>query len=176
MAKPATKIKAAAVAAPASREQAEALLKQIGELQREITRREAAMNDEIAQLKARYQQEVTPLNEDIEAQFQGLHAWAEANKGELLTARLKSVKMGTGEIGWRTNPPKVVIRGAETVVENLKRLGLAEFVRVREEPNKEAILNDPQRVEGVKGITITQDEEFYVKPYETELERVETVK
>ena len=176
MAKPNPKIKAAAVAAPGSREAAEGVLKTIGELQREITRRETALNDEIAALKARYQQEVTPLNEQIEAEFQGLHAWAEASKADLLTGRAKSLKMATGELGWRTNPPKVVVRGPEAVVENLKRLGLTEFVRVREEPNKEAILNDPERVAGVKGITITQVEEFFVKPYETELERVETVK
>ncbi len=176
MAKSANSMKTVAVNAPTTREGAEAAMKSIGELQRDITRRETNMNDEINTIKARYQEEISPLNEEIKSQFSGLHAYAEANKADLLTGRTKTVKMGAGEISWRINPSKVSIRGADAVVEALERYKLTEFIRTKKEPNKEAILNDPDRVKDIKGINITQTEEFVVKPYETALERVEVMK
>ncbi|MDS4031230.1 MAG: hypothetical protein RKO66_14330, partial [Candidatus Contendobacter sp.] len=36
----------------------------------------------------------------------------------------------------------------------------------------EAIAAEPEAVEGVKGITITQREDFVIRPFETELEEI----
>ncbi len=43
---------------------------------------------------------------------------------------------------WRNRPPSVNIRGADAVMDFLKRLGLQRFIRVKEEINKDAILNE----------------------------------
>jgi len=51
-------------------------------------------------------------------------------------------------------PPSVSVRGAESVIDTLKRLGLGKFVRTKEEVNKEAILNEPDEVRGVAGLNI----------------------
>lgn len=172
----AKKMKAAAIDPPATREEAEAALARIGERQREIARLEADMNDRINAVKAEYQARITPFNDDIKADFQGLHVWAEANRKDLLTGRTKTVKMGTGEIAWRMAPPSCSVRGAEAVIEALERQGKTEAIRLKKEIAKDVILNDPDRYRDIKGISISQKEEFVVKPYETNVERVEVVK
>ena len=56
-------------------------------------------------------------------------------------------------------------------MENLKSLGLERFVRVKEEPNKEAMLNEPDAVRGVAGITINSGiEDFTITPFEVSAE------
>lgn len=61
------------------------------------------------------------------------------------------------------------MRGADSVIEMLKRLGLTEFVRTKEEVNKEAILNQPDKVRGVAGLNvITGVEDFVITPFEQE--------
>ena len=49
---------------------------------------------------------------------------------------------------------------------------LNRLIRVKEEVNKDAILAEPETVANIKGISITQREEFIVIPFETALESV----
>lgn len=171
-----TRIKTAALPVPRDQKEAEALLLRIGTLQRQVSRIEAGMNDMLADIKARHEEQAAPANAEIEVAFQALHAWAEANRETLCPGRLKTAKLATGEIAWRVTPPSVRIMKPEVVIERLKHLGLTDLLRTREDINKDAILADPARVESVKGIAITQREEFVAKPYESQIERVEPVK
>lgn len=165
---------------PATREQAEAALHNIGVRQREIIRLEAAMNDELAAVKAKYEKQAQPLNEHIENLFQGVHIWAEANRSILLKGKSKTVKLATGELSWRNTPPSVSLprkpKALEAVIEELKRADLGHLVRVKEEVNKEAVLDDTEAVKGIAGIKIKQREEFVAKPFESQIERAEPVK
>jgi phage host-nuclease inhibitor protein Gam len=170
------RIKIAAVAYTArTREDAEALLGDIGRAQREVARIEADMNDQLAAIKARAEQEAAPYNDQIEAKFAAVHAWAEANR-DTLCQRGKTARLATGELSWRQRPPSVCITGADKVVEALQRLGLTQFLRQKTEVNKEAVLDEPAAVAGVRGITVvTGVEDFVAKPYESEIERAEPV-
>ena len=47
---------------------------------------------------------------------------------------------------------------------------LKQFIRVKQEVDKEAMLKEPDVAKSVKGVTIGQHEEFMVKPAELELE------
>lgn len=170
------KLKADALEMPTTREEAEKLLGDIGAIQREVIQLEACANDELAKIKEVAEALVRPLNEEIEAKFAALHAWAEANRGELLKDGGKTAKLATGELLWRVTPPAVTIKGAEFVVDRLKQHGLDRFVRTKEEPNKAAMLDDPDAVKGIKGISITQREEFVAKPFSSELEKASTSK
>jgi phage host-nuclease inhibitor protein Gam len=165
---------------PATREQAEEALLNIGVLQREITKIEAEMNDQLTAVKAKYEKQAQPLNADIEKYFQGLHIWAEANRHLLLKGKSKTAKLATGELLWRTTPPSVSLprkpKALEAVIEELKRADLGHLVRVKEEVNKEAVLDDPEAVKGIAGIKIKQREEFVAKPFESQIERAEPVK
>lgn len=178
MAKKRMKTKAAPIAIPRDQAEAEKLLADIGRLQRQVGRVEHDMNDALAAVKDKFEKAAQPLNEQIETKFQALHIWAEAHRDELLKGKAKTARLATGELQWRMTPPAVKIprKITEAVIANLKTLGLGDLVRTKEEINKEAILADPKRVDGVRGITIEQHEEFVAKPFESEIEKVEPVK
>lgn len=162
------KTPAMAILPPQNREDCAAWIKALGDLQRDLQREEAAMNDAIAETTQTHQPEIDRLKAEIEQKTLGIHTFCEANK-EALTegGKTKSANLITGMVRWRMRPPSVSIRGAETVIETLKRLGLGRFVRVKEEPNKEAMLNEPDAVRGVAGISIVSGvEDFVVEPFE----------
>jgi phage host-nuclease inhibitor protein Gam len=99
--------------------------------------------------------------------------FAEANRDRLTGGgKVKFASFATGKISWRSRPAKVSIRGAEDVMEAIKAMGLAaRFIRVKEEPNKEAMLEDRQTAAMIKGISIgSEGEDFIVEPFETELQ------
>ena len=97
-----------------------------------------------------------------------MQGFCEANRSELTNGgKVKTANLITGEVQWRQRPPSVSVRGAESVIETLVRLGLNVFVRTKEEINKEAILNEPDAVKGVAGITVvTGVEDFVITPFE----------
>ena len=142
----------------------------IGELNREIDRAVLAMNDEIAPITERHQPGIDALKERLKALETGVHAWCEANRNDLTDGgKTKTANLITGEVSWRVRPPSVLVRGAEAVIDTLKRLGLSRFVRVEESVNKQAILNEPDAVRGVSGLTISSGvEDFIIKPFEQE--------
>lgn len=171
MAKPATRLKAKAqVYVPQTRDDAAADIRKIGDVQRQITRQTAAMNDAIAEITHAHQPTLDALGEQIKTLQEGVQAWCEANRAELTDGgKVKTASLVTGEVQWRQRPPSVSVRGAESVIDTLKRLGLARFVRTKEEVNKEAILNEPDEVRGVAGLNIvTGVEDFVITPFEQE--------
>lgn len=169
--KPKTKIKAAAkVYTAQTKGDCAAAIRQLGDLQRDIARATAEMNDAIAQITAAAQPRLEALQEQAATLQQGIQTWCEANRHELTDGgKVKTANLVTGEVNWRTRPPSCVIRGADAVIDTLKRLGLGQFVRTKEEVNKEAILNEPDKARGVAGITIvTGVEDFVITPFEQE--------
>lgn len=172
MAKKPTRHKTAAapVPVPQSRDQATAHIREIGERQRELQRLTAAMNDELAAVKERWETAAQPHQQRIDCLTQGLQMWSEANR-ETLTqgGKTKTAAFPSGEIAWRLRPPSVRITGQEAVLDLLRRLGLNRFIREKPEVNKEAILNEPEAVADVPGISISQGEDFVVTPFEAEL-------
>ena len=165
------KAAAAAFPVPQMADEASALIAEIGCAQRERDRIRAAMNDEMAALKERHEAAARPFKERIEALSKGVQAYCEAHRAEL-TSRGKSHRFAAGEVQWRRRPPKVSIRGADKVLERLKGLRLSRFIRVKEEIDKEAMLKDPDTADSVDGVSITQGEDFVIKPFETALEEV----
>lgn len=151
-----------------SREAAQADIKTLGDLQREHARLTADLNDKIAELTEAAAPNIDALSERIKTLQGGVQTWCEANR-EQLCGKGKSANLITGEIAWRQRPPSVRITGVAAVVENLNNLGLGRFVRTKNEPNKDAMLNEPEAVKGVAGITIvTGVEDFVITPFEVE--------
>jgi len=102
-----------------------------------------------------------------------VQVWCEANRAELTNGgKTKTANLGSGEVKWRMRPPSVRLSGGDAVLDALRSLGLSRFVRQREEVNKEAILAEPDAVAGVRGIKLTQAEDFIVAPFATHLEEV----
>ncbi|WP_439258283.1 host-nuclease inhibitor Gam family protein [Lonepinella sp. BR2271] len=172
MAKTASRIKAPTQAVRVqSREEVEIAIKQLGDKQRELQRLTTAQNDEIAVITERYAEPLQALKGEIGDQQQAIQAWCESHRDELtLNGKQKTGYFNTGEVQWRTNPPSVRITKADQVVENLKTLGMLEFIRTKEEINKDAILLDPEKAKTVNGISIKSGvEEFVIKPFEQDV-------
>ncbi len=79
-------------------------------------------------------------------------------------------------MAWRTTPPAVSLKNPEAVLEQIQQLKLTQFIRTTSEINKEALLADPKKAESIKGVTITQKEEFVVTPHKTNVEIKGTAK
>lgn len=158
-------------AVPQTREEAIDSIAEIGRLQRERRRLEAAMNEELAAVRARHEAEAAPLALAIDGLSQAVGLWAEANRAQLTdNGRTRTAKLASGDLGWRLSPPSVQVDGEAAVLEELHRRGLQRFVRVRESLNKEAVLHEPEAVADVPGIGIVQREDFIIRPYATDLD------
>ena len=169
---PKTRLKAKAqIYVPQSKDEAASDIRRIGDLQRGIARMTAEMNDAIANITDTYQPTLQELNDRLKTMQAAVQAYCEAHRSELTSdGKTKTANLITGEVQWRQRPPSVGVRGAEAVIEALKRLGLGKFVRTKEEINKEAILNEPEAVKGVAGITVvTGVEDFVITPFEQEV-------
>jgi phage host-nuclease inhibitor protein Gam len=173
MAKARIKHQVTALLVPQTHDEAVEHIAEIGRLQRQRERIQASMNDELAAVKQRYEQQALPLGNDIHQLSQGVQIWAEANRAKLTNdGKVKFAQLASGKINWRMRPPKVGLRGKDSIIEACKKLGLSRFIRVAEEVNKEAMLAEPDVAQTLQGVTITQGEDFVITPFETELEEV----
>lgn len=167
-----TKLPAAPAAiVPQSREECAHHIKVLGDTQRQFEALRGRMNDEIAAITAQYQGQMQALDGCCQSMAKGIQTWCEANRATLCEAGGKTANLVTGEVSWRQRPPSVRITGADAVIDTLKRMQLERFVRSKEEPNKEAMLNEPDAVRGIAGITIVSGlEDFAITPFAVEIE------
>ena len=184
------RLKTAAAAAPQTRDAVAADIRTIGDLQRQITRITADMNDAIAAITAQHQPELDRLGGDVKRLQVGVQAWCEAHRAEITNDnKVKFANFLTGEVTWRQRPPSVKITKAEVVIKCLKALGLSRYLRTKEEIDKDAILAahsaaklapaddagraalvaEADKLGGVSGIEIvTGLEDFAIVPFEQE--------
>lgn len=163
------RLKAATLEAPQSREETQSWIKTLGDTQREHARLTHDLNDKIAELTDAAKPALNALAERSVALQQGIQAWCEANRAELTAGGGKTTNLITGEVSWRQRPPSIAVRGIESVLENLRTLGLARFIRQKEEVNKEAMLNEPDIAATIAGITVVRGkEDFVIVPFEVE--------
>lgn len=153
-----------------TKEQTMEAIRTLGDEQRELTRIETEINDQIAEITSSRKTEIEARKTRIEALVSGIQTWCEANRVELCKGGVKTANLITGEVSWRQRPPSVSIRAVDKVLETLKALKLDRFIRTKEEPNKEAMLAEPKAVSGIAGVSIvTGKEDFAVVPFEQEI-------
>jgi phage host-nuclease inhibitor protein Gam len=170
---PKIKSTAAAVRVPQSRAEVVTAIAEIGKRQRERDRIQAAMNDELAQIRERYETEAEPHARAIDELQSGVQTWCEANRDALTQGgKTKTAAFASGEVKWRVTPPKVAIKGVEAVIHALRKAGLGRFLREKVEISKDAILAEPEAIKKIAGISISQVEEFVIEPFATELEEM----
>lgn len=158
---------------PQSREDAVWTIGRIGTLRREIAARKASADEQVKVIGEHIEQALEPLTHELALLEQGIQAFCETHRMSLTgDGRVKYHDFGTGRVNWRQRPPKVTIRGVDAVIEGLKKLGLSQFLRVKEEVNKDAVLADPDVARNVAGISISSaGEDFVVEPVELETAR-----
>lgn len=143
--------------------QANAALYAIGASNRKVALIEARLAAEVAKLRKEADKEIAPLAEEISKQLIGIEMYANQHRDQLLVDGKKTVNLSFGNFGWRWTPPRVSAgRGGDAkVLERVKALNLSQYIRTKEELDKEALLRDKPEIAGVK---YTQREEFFVDP------------
>ena len=165
------KIKHVVVPIPGSLQEAAEFVGRIGKEQREIDRIQNELNEAVEKLKSKPMSETQIRNENISQLVEGLFIFAESHRKELTEAEKKrTVEFPTGIFGWRMTPPAVSLKNVKQILKELMKRKLKQFIRVKREVDKEAMLREPELAESVKGVSIGQREEFVVKPAELELE------
>lgn len=163
-----TKLKTPAADAPQSMAQVQSDIRTIGDLQREHTRLLTELNDYIADRTDKMAPQLKALSEQIIAKQRGVQTWCEVHREEIC-GKGKTANLVTGEVQWRARPPSVKVTGVDAVLAWLKNMGMLQFVRTKEEINKEAMLNEADKAAKVPGIVIVRDvEDFVIAPFEVE--------
>ena len=152
-----------AVAIPADDEEANNFVALVIGTRRAIDAQEAAMKEEIEQVKARHEVAIAATRQVHNDRLKGLQAYCAAHR-ERLAPKKKSFNFPAGAIGWRLTPPAVTIKGAEALIALIRKRRLSRFLRIGKVTiNKEAMLSEPAVAAKLDGVTISQVEEFFVE-------------
>jgi phage host-nuclease inhibitor protein Gam len=123
-------------------EQAQEASKTVAEKSNKLEKIEAKMNEELNKVKTRYSDEITEINEELVEPKAMLEVFANEQRGSW--GEKKSFELVHTILGFRTGNPKVNKQKQFTwdaVLDLLKKnKKFKQFIRVKEEINKEAIL------------------------------------
>ncbi|TNG91330.1 host-nuclease inhibitor protein Gam [Pasteurellaceae bacterium USgator11] len=146
-------------------------IKRIGDLEREQVRLTTQLSDEKAVIDERYTAEINEVKEQIKPLQKAIQAYCESRRDELTNGgKQKTAYFQTGEVQWRQKPPAVGLKGISNVIDSIKALNLLQFLRVKEEVNKDAMLADPEKARSISGVSIREGvEEFVIKPNDDEV-------
>jgi len=133
----------------------------IGGIDRELGLLESSQNEKIDALKQQTKDQAAPLLDKKSGLELAIKEYCEANKAEF--AKVKTKTLTFGEVGFRLTTKILIKRVAETL-QSLKDLALTNCIRIKEEPDKEAMksLTDEtlaevgagRKVENVFGYTL----------------------
>lgn len=141
-------------------------LREVGEIDRELGLLEAGQNEAIDRIKAGTKEQAAPLHDRKGALELAMKEFCEANRGEF--AKVKTRQLTFGAVGFRLST-KVVIKKVADTLQALKDLGLAQCIRTREEPDKEAMKNLSSETLAEVGAALKTENAF---GYEINLERL----
>ena len=151
-------------------EEADNVMARIAALQRHVVLVNVGLNDDIAGLKAKATEEIEPIAADIDALAQSLARYAEYNKADLFAKR-KSLILSFGTFGFRQTT-KLVTVGKNTfkrVLEMLLDRDLQQYIRVKHEPDKEALKGAAPELLKTIGCKVDVSDEFYFELSEQEV-------
>ena len=132
----------------------------------------AKLNVRIDAIKKKAQAEAKPIEKEINELAQGVFLFAESHREELTEKeKQKTVEFITGDkIRWYLTPWSVVVLNEADAIIELEGYGLEEFIRVKREINKEAILREPKKIKKIKNLSLRQSEIFAIVPAKMDFE------
>lgn len=129
----------------------------------------AEMERKINEIRAGYEERAAAIGKRAELLFADIENYMANNPEEIPSGR-KSLELLHGTVGYRTGNPTVRLpRGVdeEMLCDELLDSGFAEFVRTREEVNREAVLAADESMRdrlAVHGVKVSQvKDRFYVE-------------
>lgn len=164
----------AAIHVPQTDDEANALIAQYGEHFNALADLQVGLDDALAKVKAVFEQQAVEHQESLKTLFMQLTSWAAAHRDRLTEkGKTKTVKLPAGEIGWRNLPPSVRWKKGvkvEDIVAAIKKAGMRRFLRIKSEPNKERMLEEPEAAALIDGVVIgSGGENFFVAPFGADL-------
>jgi phage host-nuclease inhibitor protein Gam len=171
---------AANVRVPQNREEAAAMIAELGEAQRELELIDTATKAALANVKASAEKEAMPHAEKVKDLYTGLKIFCEANRQTLLgNTGLKTHDFGTGKVSWRFNVARVSFEDEEDEIilrindklnaavergetgENYKN-----FLRFKIEVDKDAMRKNADLARSILGVKVGRSgEKFEVEPF-----------
>jgi phage host-nuclease inhibitor protein Gam len=167
-------IKRTTLGVPQSMDEADALLAELGRLERERRLIQAALDEKVAAAKKDAEDQALLLGPQMQALTARLQAWAEANRQTLTKGgKTKTVKLPAGTIAWKLGRPSLTVADEAAAIAKLRALGRPELLRVVAALDKAALLERPMVVAQLPGVAIvTPGEEFKAKPLKLPLAEV----
>ena len=138
-------------------DQANLVLKEIGILERELESIDSEAHKQIAEIKEEAVKKGQNIRKRISDDSESLGAFAAYNKNEIFKER-KSIQLSFGSFGYRKSTS---ISVKKTTLELLKKLNLDKYIRVKEEPDKDAMANlDDETLAQVDSVRKVKDDFF----------------
>lgn len=174
-----TKIKAPLLALPPLQTNADATeaVRIIGELQRRVESVRADVETTVAKIVEDAQKSIADTEAELKARVLGLQAYCTQHRALLTNNRTKTIDFVTGKVSWRSRPASVRLPKAKEklaeLIGRIRALGFPQFIRTKEEIDREAMLKEPEKATSIAGVTIkSAGEEFYVEPLSVEIGEV----
>lgn len=117
-------------------DEADQAMKSLAEKMIQVEQFEGQMTVNINSIKDTYEKTVNPLNAEIKFLEDDIRLFAEANKAEFVKDRTKKLNFGT--ISFRISE-SLSVKNIKATLAGLKNLNLLSYIRVKEEPDKEAM-------------------------------------
>lgn len=162
-----------AIHVPASRAEAEDMLRDYVKLERDALEERLAAERAIDQIKAFRDGALADIEAERASLFEGLKAWWEAGGAAEVAGRKRSAELGSVTIGIRKTPPAVKfarkVKPADVIawLKGLRWSRAREFLRVKTELDRQAIIKavqaDAHVAETFAGrLTVEQVDEFFI--------------
>ena len=140
----------------------------LGEVRRDLSITKAELDDKIARLQRFYAPTIEEIQKNEQELVNQITTYCNNHFETLFKGNLKTAKLITGEISRRVKPTSIVVNDLDAALAKLKELGLREFIRVKEEINKNALLDSPEIIDEIEGLELQKGlENLIIKPYST---------
>jgi len=136
-------------------------LRRMGEIDIATERIEGEMTLRINEIRAHYEEEAEILKAERQALEDAINAFADDHKEEFAKTRSKDLTFGF--VAYRI-VKKIVIRSNEACVAALRALKLDQYIRIVEEPNKEAMADLDDNQLAKVGAKRKIDDKFRIEP------------
>jgi phage host-nuclease inhibitor protein Gam len=137
------------------------VLKELCALETQVERIDSDGDARIAKIKEETAKAGKAIRERIKELNASVKAFSDYNKQSLFKDK-KSIERAFGIIGYRKTPPSISV--AKTTVDLLEKLGMTQYIRIRKEPDKEALLSlDDDALAQIDAVRKSK-EEFFVQP------------
>lgn len=145
-----------------NQEEADEALRELCELNRELDLINLDAQEKIDAIKTTAQNQSLPINQRVEVLGMALNTYATANKKELF-AKTKTNTLCFGSFGFRLSSKLKTLSKVkwENVLQNLKDKNLTDFIRIKEEVDKDKLKSQTNEFLKDVGCQVVQDDTFF---------------